>query len=224
MNVPLSVNVYDAPDGNVASVRPPACSAGSTLAANVEHSAAPPLDEVHAALVAVKPAIAGSVRIDPEASLGPLLVTPIVNESELLGGRLPALEFFVIVYENRLMTSVSVLLQVGLTKLRVIPPPLTQLPPLLLVPCGGVTLAVFTSGPTKPVAMVAVTVYEMDEFAGRLTTWEKLAALLATFVHPVAPPVIVPHVHAHDVTCDGLVSVTVAPVAGDGPLLVTVTV
>ena len=89
-------------------------------------------------------------------------------------------------------------------------------------PAGAAAVAVLVVAPRPEAVPEMVKVTEAP--AGRVVM-VLVTALPATFTVPqVAPPVAAPHTAPTPVTCAGTVSANVAPLAGSGPLLITLTV
>src|SRR4029079_4665575 len=85
-------------------------------------------------------------------------------------------------------------------------------------PVGGAAVAVLTSVPVAAASRAACTVYATDAPDGRSAV---VAIEPVPAEPPHAPPLLPVHVHVALGRTTGSVSVIVAPVASDGPELVT---
>jgi hypothetical protein len=89
-----------------------------------------------------------------------------------------------------------------------------------VTPAGGAIVAMFTRTPVADAAIVPVTVNVTDAPTGRFTEALMLPLPLAGQVPPAVPL----HVHVVPVNVAGIVSVTVAAVTADGPVLLATSV
>ena len=202
--VPLNVNVRLPPLGNVAMTMPAPCSAASVETGQ----AAPPLGLPQVTVVAVKFATTGSVNVAPLAAAGPLLLITIVYVTAPL-----LLTVVVPVFTTARSVTVGVIVVFAMLLL------LAGLPSV--TPAGADTVAVLAIVPVTAAVPVNVNV-TLPPLGSVDTTmplpWRAASVVIAGHAAPPPAPAQMTPVAVKFATTG---SVTVAPSAAEGPLLVT---